>query len=34
LCMLGCSSVVVDGAYVRDSRGMGVCRVGTVFSEW
>jgi hypothetical protein len=31
LCVFGCISVVVlDGACVRDCRGLGLCTVGTV----
>jgi hypothetical protein len=30
LCVFGCSSVVVESAYVRGCRGMGVCRVGMI----
>jgi hypothetical protein len=32
LCMFGCISVaVVEGACVRDCRGLGLCTVGIVF---
>jgi hypothetical protein len=30
LCVLGCISVVVEGACGRDGRGLGACTVGTV----
>jgi hypothetical protein len=30
LCVGGCISVVVEGAYVRGCRGLGLCKVGIV----
>jgi hypothetical protein len=30
LCMFWCISVVVEGAYVRNYRWLGLCTVGTV----
>jgi hypothetical protein len=29
-CVFGCISVVVEGAFVRNCRGMGLCKVGVV----
>jgi hypothetical protein len=33
LCVFGWISVVVEGACVRDCRGLGLCTVGTVGSS-
>jgi hypothetical protein len=30
LCVFGCISIVVEGACVRNCRGMGLCKVGKV----
>jgi hypothetical protein len=30
LCVFGCISVVVAGVFVRDCRGLELCKIGTV----